>query len=286
MAPPTRPAMTMREFADGITDLGESMASANILIHGEPGCGKTTTFASHPDSILLSCDPGFMVAKRLGYKCKIRRIPDYETLMAGISWLENGGWKQFRYGVLDGGSILQTRLLQQFNKEAWEANPEKRVSPHQPDKPDYHRQQSVLKLAVARLVDLPLNMIFTFHSARGEDQDGENWVRPQIDGVGYKAGNFINGLMSTIGYMGVTNDSDGGLVRRILWQQYHDPVKDITYLAKDQLNLFPGQMFTDNMTFDQFDRALHGPVGSDEVSVPATENGNKPTATRGRRGRG
>lgn len=274
MAPAAKPAMTMSQFAESITDLGDTIPSVNIGLHGLPGSGKTAMLSALPDSLLLAFDPGWVTAQRLRRKCRIAKVKDYGTLMAGLDWLEDGGAEGYRWIIADGVSILQTRLLQEFNKDAWTENPAKRVSAYQPDKPDYFKSQNVLKSTVARLCDLPTNVALTFHTMVGDDTDGDSWFRPHIEGRGYQVGNFVLGLLNSIGYfsqVGVGSGKEAKQVRRLLWQPHRDEDKGIGYLAKDQLNAFPRWM--DDPTAEQID-------GLALVEPPAEA---APTVTRPRK---
>jgi hypothetical protein len=271
MAAEAKPAMTMAAFAESITDMGDSIPSVNLGFHGVPGCGKTALLSALPDTLMLAFDPGWVTAKKLRRDCRLVHINSYEKLMAGVLWLEDGGYEGYRWILADGCSILQTRLLQQFGREAWEANPEKRVSAFQPDKPDYFKQQNVFKSVVARLCDLPTNVVFTFHSTMGDDGEGDTWYRPHIDGRDYKVGNFVCGLMSSIAYMGVAEiaTENGGpkkQIRRLLWQQHRNEDKGISYLAKDQLNVFPRVM--DEPTAELIDKMALS--DADETPVTTT----------------
>lgn len=250
--------MTMADFAAEIAELEGSSESNNTIIYGDPGVGKTGLVASDPESLLLACDPGWVTAKRLGYKCARRLIPDARTLEAGIAWLEDGGYRNYRYVILDGMNILQTRLLQEFAREAYEINPEKRANAYQPDKPDYFRSQNTLKATVSRLCDIPVPVIFTAHTMHGEDNDGESWIRPHIEGREYQVGNFICGMVNVIGYMKkvpVKTGKETKQVRRILWQQFTDD-NGVNYLAKDQTSALG--FYTDDIDFSTFDAAICG----------------------------
>lgn len=272
--------MTMAEFASSITDLGDTIPSANLAIHGLPGSGKTAILSALPDSLLLAFDPGWVTAQRLRRKCRIAKISDYSSLMAGLDWLEDGGAEGYRWVVADGASILQIRLLQEFNKDAWTENPAKRVSAYQPDKPDYFKAQNVLKSTVARLCDLPTNVVFTFHTIIGDDAEGDTWYRPHIEGRGYQVGNFILGLLNSIGYLAPATVGTGRSakqVRRLLWHPHRDEDKGINYLAKDQLNVFPRYM--DDPTADQLDDLALGEPIDIEIE-PTVTRPRKATARR------
>lgn len=252
MAPPRKPAMTMAEWAGGITDIGDSTPSANILIYGAPGCGKTALLSALPSALLLGFDPGYATAKTMGRKCQVRPVADERELMAGVHWLADGGYKNYKWIIADGLTILQQKMTLANAKEAWEADNSKRANAFQPDKPDYFKQQNALKNAVAALCDLPISVVFTAHAQIGDADDASEWIRPHLEGREYKVGNFVCGLMSSIGYMAVREKTKrvkegrhwveqptGEVARRILWEQRYNPDNGQTIMAKDQLNVFP-----------------------------------------------
>lgn len=260
MAHDRQPILSMAEFAASVTELGDTIPSVNLAVYGDPGSGKTGIFSGLPDTLMLAFDPGWVTAQRMKRQCRISVVNSYEKLMGGLNWLEDGAAESYRWILADGCSILQTRLLQQFAREAWEVNPEKRVSAYQPDKPDYFKSQNVFKSTIGRLCDLPTNVVFTFHAQHGDDQDGDEWIRPHIEGRGYQVGNFCLGLMTSIGYLApksVGKGADKRQVRRLLWNQWRDDEKGIGYLAKDQLSAFP--FYMDDPTPEEIDKlALSG----------------------------
>lgn len=284
--------MTMEQFAAEIADVQDMIPSPNLLIHGTPGSGKTSLAAALPDAFMLALDPGWSTARSRGFHIQTRRIPDYDTIMAGLHWLEAGGYRNHRWLVCDGLNIFSTRLTQQFATAAHEANPAKRVSPEQPDKPDYFRAQNVVKNMVARLCDLPIPVVFTCHSEQGDTEEGETWVRPAIDGREYKVGNFICGLMNCIGYMAQTsvNKAEKGQpaereqVTRVLWNQYHDERNSIRYMAKDQLGVFP--VWTDNLSAVALDEYVTGgaEVKEEQPKVAAAGRSRRPNVKAQLRG--
>ena len=264
MAPGVKPPMTMQEFAASVIDIGDSQPSSNFIIHGPPGGGKTALASELPNNLLLGCDPGWATAKSLGRAkngCRLVPIAEERQLMAGLDWLEDGAHSEFQYIILDGASVLQSKLTLNNAREAWEQNPAKRASAHQPDKPDYGKQQNALKSIIARLYDLPLSVVVTCHSTLGDDESLDTWLRPDWQGREYRIGNFINGLANCVGYMapGVVREERNGKVvvrqvRRLLWKQWRDDEKDSTIMAKDQLNIFPDWM--DDPTGDQIHTAI------------------------------
>lgn len=272
---PNRRSVSMADFAAGITDIGDMAPSINILIYGDPGSGKTCLAAGLPNALFLACDPSWIAAVKIGRRPpNLRVISNFETLDAGLSWLEDGNASNYRWIVVDGLSVLQMKLLHQFSREAWEDNPAKRVSAHQPDKPDYFRQQNVIKTSVARLMDLPTNVLVTAHAVDGDD-NGEPVVRPHIEGRGYAVGNAVTALPAMIGYLYpsiVGEGKEARQVRRIRWEQVVHPETGVTYMAKNQINEWT---VTDDLSPEALDAVAGTPVGS-------TQNGRRRTRATGK----
>jgi hypothetical protein len=233
-----RKGMTVAEFERGMFDLDGAAEFYNILLYGDSGCGKTVLAGTLPGRVLyLAGEPGYISAARMGARGKVRLIPDTATASAAIAWLEGGGAQQFDWIVPEGLGTMQNKFLLNYAAEAWDANPAKRQHRNLPDKPDYFNAQNFVKSWVARLIDLPCNVLFTSHAMRPEDENGETLVYPGIQGKGYEVSNYVSGLMHGVWYMATRVIERGGeavQTRRLLFQHYVDPVNETRYFAKDQ----------------------------------------------------
>lgn len=237
-----RARVTMSEFEAGMQELEGAAEFVNMMIYGDSGCGKTVCAGQLPGPLLfLAGEPGYIAAARQGAKGKVRIIPDTATALAAVQWLEDGNASNFRWVVADGLSTLNNKWLLNYAAEAWDANPAKRQHRNLPDKPDYHNAQNFTKSWVARLIDLPVNVLFTAHAMRPEDMTtGETVVYPAIQGKGYEVSNYVAGLMHVVGYMGLRIDTSGKAerqVRRILWRHWVDSDNQTRYFAKDQFDV-------------------------------------------------
>lgn len=265
-------------------DLKGDAETANVLIYGDPGCGKTSLTATLPGRVLwLAGEPGFVSAARRGGTGKVRIIPDTATANAAVQWLEDGGYKSFDWIVADGFSTMGNKFLLGYAAEAFDLNPAKRAHRNLPDKPDYYNTQNFMKGWAARMVDLPVNTLFTAHAHHTEDRDGELRVYPGIQGKSGETSDFISGLFHCVGYMVKRNIPVAGKkgefkeVRRILWQTTVDGNTDTRYIAKDQYDSLG--RYTDDLTMTEFMEKVGLPVPTAPTATPAT----KATAARRRR---
>lgn len=235
-----RQGMSITEFEQAIFDLDGATESQNWLVYGDSGCGKTALAGTLPGRLFfLAGEPGYISAARLGTQGRGRLVPDTATANAAADWLEDGAARKIDWLVVDGLSTMNVKFLLSYAAEAFDANPAKRVHRNLPDKPDYYNTQNFTKGWVARLIDLPCNVLFTAHAMRPEGEDGETLVYPAIQGKGYEVSNYVCGLMHVVAYMaiakvGVKGRAEPRQVRRLLFQSYIDPENGTRYFAKDQ----------------------------------------------------
>lgn len=277
-----RTGMTTAEFEAGLFDLDGATEYKNILVYGGPGSGKTVFSGTAPGRLLiLAGEPGYISAARLGARGMVRLIPDTATAVAAAAWLEDGGASKFDWIIADGLGTMQKKFLLNYAAEAWDANPAKRAHRNLPDKPDYFNAQNMVMSWVARLIDLPCNLLFTAHAMFPEDKaTGEQLVYPAIQGKGYEISSYVCGLMHAVGYMSPRVKMVGGEpkeVRRIVWQMTRDPNTETTYFAKDQFNALG--RYTDDLTMTQICEIIdsgHQNESAAAVQVAAEEAAPKP----------
>lgn len=247
-----REVITPNDFAAEIRELDGNSESSNILFYGDPDSGKTTLIGSAPRSLILACGPGYGSAARYWQNQgidrgprKIRLVNSSAMLLAGLDWLEGGGWKKFKWVILEDASLFETRVRLGYAAEAFDANPAKRVHRNLPDKPDYYNTQNYIRGVIPRLVDLPVNTIVTAHAMRLTDDDGNRIVMPAFQQQDGALSNFVCGMMHVVGYMKkVRSKKEKRLTRRILFNERIDPESGTRYVAKDQFDVLP-RMMTD-----------------------------------------
>ncbi len=254
-----RTIVSMDDFEAGMFELDGNIETKNIMIYGDSDAGKTFLAGTTPGKLLiLAGGPGFNTAHRSGANAQVRLIPDTATWVAGIEWLENGGWKKFDWIVVEDLSIMDFKFRLSYAAEAYDANPEKRVHRNLPDRSDYFNTQNLIRGSITRLVSLPVNCLFTAHAMHTENEDGDLMVYPAIQGKKNEVSNYVSGLMTAVGFITKTRASKGPNkgkeVRRILWNSYTHPETDVKYFAGDKSGNLPRH--TDNATMPEIIAAM------------------------------
>lgn len=258
--------VTVNDFADAIRDLDGDCETKNIMVYGDSGCGKTVLAGTVPDSLILACEPGYISAARVSLGLPVgnrmvREIPNSATLLAGLDYLEGGGYKKHKWVVLEGGTTLETKVRLNFTAEAFDHNPQSRSHRNLPDKPDYFNTQNFLRSAIARLVDLPINVLITAHAMRMDDDAGDRLVLPSFQQRDGALSNYVSGLMHCVGFMRprmvkFKGEKEKTKVRRILWQQSVDPETGTIYFAKDQFDALG--KYTDDTNMQEIMELIEG----------------------------
>jgi hypothetical protein len=273
--------MTRSALEVPIEDFQESQ---NIMVHAQPGQGKTRWAVGAPNNVLVSSEPGALSAKRAGSRGGLVRINNWSDAVDFRHEVEIGNFAHRTWAVVDTLTTLQQKNLNFQVDKAVSNNP--RLDPDVPAQQHYLQQQSSLMRWVEFMIDYPdLNTVWLAHTMDVEDKDGGRMLMPSIQGgqdKGWKVANYVMSLMNAVGYMemrSVAERDDNGkkigskMVRRILWQPYTDPERDIRYIAKDHFDAFG--RFTDDLDF-----AGHLALLGDEA--PAKQE-QKPKVTTRRR---
>lgn len=235
---------SVTDFEAEIRELSGDCESKNILVYGDSGCGKTVLAGTAPNSLILACEPGYISAARntLGAEVgtrMVREIPNAAVALAGIEYLEGGGYKKYDWVVIEGASTLETKIRMGYAAEAYDKNPEKRQHRNIPAESDYFNTQNFIRSWVSRFVDLPCNVLITAHAMRMDDDSGDRRVMPSFQKRDGELSNYVAGLMHCVGFMRprtLGKGDEARKVRRILFEQMTDPNTETVYFAKDQFN--------------------------------------------------
>lgn len=231
-------------------EMEEFNESDNWMIYGLSGVGKSCLAGELPDAVFWSAEPGTIAAKRRGSTAKVVRIKTWESFEKALTAAENGQYDDRKWIIVDTFSTIQQLGFRYWTTHMHDVNPKMDVDV--PDQGGHQKVQFMTRRTIARLVDLPQNVLVLCHAMEVENNDGSGVWLPHIEGQakkGYAVANYCMGLMNLIGYMGVREGKDGEISRRIIWQHTEDKKKDVIYTAKDQYSRMP--RFTDDMTMDE-----------------------------------
>jgi hypothetical protein len=239
-----------------LEDFQESM---NIMVHAYPGQGKTRWAVGAPNNVLVSSEPGALSAKRAGATGGLVRINSWQDAVKFKREVELGNFEHRSWVIIDTITTLQQKNQNWQVDRAVADNP--RLDPDVPAQQHYLKQQNSMMRWVEFMVDQPnVNTVWLAHTMDVEDKDGGRMLMPSIQGgqdKGWRIANYVMGLMNCVGYMEmrpvVDKDESGKkigmrMVRRILWQPYTDPDRDLRYIAKDHFDAFG--RFTDDVDFE------------------------------------
>lgn len=255
--------VSISEFEEEIRDLDGNTESSNLLFYGDSGAGKTSLIGGLPRTLILACEPGYISAARVNPSVpgrKIREVRDAPTMLAALEYLEAGGWKKYRWIILEGSTTLETKVRLGYAAEAFDQNPAKRVHRNLPMQADYFNTQNFMRGIIPRLIDLPCHTIVTAHAMRMDDDEGDRVVLPAFQKKEGELSNYICGLFHVVGFLRkVRVDKGKREVRRVLFHERVDPKSGTRYFAKDQYNVLPKWMDDPSMT------DIVRPIGIEEV---------------------
>ena len=212
----------MAKGASKIIGLEEEDDHVNILVYGKSGCGKTV-FAGSGDNVLFIApeDDGVISAKRQGSTAKKWPVKSWADLEEAYNWLYDNPDHGFEWIVIDSVTEMQQILLRNIL-----ANVVKENATRDPDIPaiqDHQKWQNMFKRFVKAFNALPVNVLWTALVRNESDEEGEDFLTPDIQGKGYQMSQAIASYMTCYGYMEVKRrkDKDTGKIeriRRITWQ--------------------------------------------------------------------
>lgn len=212
-----------------IVSIDETGESVNLLVYGPSGVGKTVFGGSADRALFLSVEHGTVSAKRQGSNAKVWPVTTWSDLESAYSWLydaveecENTGEEfPFDWVVLDSITQMQQVMLRHILDKAVKDNGSR--DPDIPAIQDHQKWQNMFKRFVAAFCDLGVNVLFTALVRNEEDEEGEQFVTPDIQGKGYQMSQSVAGMMTSYGFMQVKRIKDpetgkAKRVRRITWQ--------------------------------------------------------------------
>lgn len=258
-----RTPATIADFAAELQKLEARAESINGLVYGDSNVGKTVLAGTTPGrNLWLVCEPGYKSAGRHGATGMVRQISNSAIAWAAIEWLEHKRrYEKLGWVIVDGATTMQDQVRLGYAAEAFDINPRTRQHRNLPDRPDYFNTQNFLKAWIARLIDMPVNVLVTAHAYRTDKtENGELLVFPGFQGKVTETANAVAGLMDFVGYFEarrVRNKKSGkSRIRRRLYFESPENDDDVRYICGDKFDVLGP--YIDNPTMPAILEKING----------------------------
>lgn len=195
------------EWQEYLIPLEDEQAFSNIMIYGRPGVGKSVT-AGSDDRVLIIApeDNGTVSAKRFGrskaIKWKINTWDDIEGAYNKLYDLaDSHGPLPFNWISIDSLTHMQRLAMRGILDKAVEKNPER--DPDIPQLQEWQKYYEMFRRFVLAFNDIPVNVLYTAGVRTETDEEGNDYLVPDIKGKGTELSQDIASYMTSFGCMQV-----------------------------------------------------------------------------------
>ncbi len=227
--------MALSDWAPEIVSLEDEEEVVNLMIYGAAGSGKTV-FAGSAKRVLFLApeDDGTISAKRQGSQAKKWPVNSFSDLVEALDRLEDHideVKEDFDWICIDSITRMQKETMRQILEDAVELDPQR--DPDIPQMQDWQKYQNMFLRVVQAFNDLPINILWTALVRTEEDEEGDDFLVPDIQGKGYQMAMTVASYMTSYGYLknkevivkrngDIVKDEDGEpkkrIVREIIWR--------------------------------------------------------------------
>lgn len=271
-----RETVSFKDVFPEIISLEEEEDSVNLMVYGAPGTGKTVLGGSADRALFLAPeDDGTISAKRQKSSAKkwpgLNTFEDWAEAINRIAEEIDTIAENFDWLVIDSITHLQRLTMRQILEDAMEDNPDR--DPDIPQMQDWQKYQNMFLRFVQMVNDLPINVLWTALVRSEEDEEGEDFLVPDIQGKGYQMALTVASYMTSFGYLEVeekpykrngeyvldeNGDKKTRAIRTIIWR---DTGK---IRGKDRTDVLAP--YTRNVTLQQIDDLIQGRITRDDLS--------------------
>lgn len=200
--------------APELTELDAYTESINLLVYGDPGVGKTVLAGTMgPKGLIIATEPGTISAHAQGSKSKTVRIREYSQFRTVLNSLrKDGTYAGFapEWLAIDTLTELQHLIMAGILADPPDNKPR---NVDTPQIQDYGTAKGRYKRIIHALNDLPINVLYTCHAMRTEDEDGDALIMPDLNGKWgtndpTTASRWTCGAVHSYGYLKVCQKDD------------------------------------------------------------------------------
>jgi len=261
----------MTSLPDAIRSLESYDESINMMVVAESGWGKTVLGGTADQrktdggkALFLATEAGTISAARKGSTADLWDIKDWNQLTLAFKFLRHeNGTAMYDWVVLDSITEMQKLSMDAALRKAVQENQTR--DPDVPAIQDYMKVQQQTLNFLRRFNELPINCLYTALPYRLEDENGNPYFLPALDGKQGGIAQQAMGYMHVVGH-GVkriikTEDNKQQVVRRVYFQTTGP------YRAKDRYGVLGRYM--DDITIPQVEELINKgkPEGATRTSL-------------------
>ena len=242
-----------------IVPIGSEEAWHRMMVYGQPGVGKTVLAGSGPKTLILASDAGETIsAAGMGSTADVWVTKTYEDIDEAFEYLRHEGHQTYDWVWVDNITLLQDQAMDLLLEELVKEKPHR--SRWVPDQHEYLVNQNRLSTMVRSFKKLPMNVGFTAHMMKSEDDDGKVLYLPMVQGGQGALSQKLCGYMNIVGYLTTVKKDDVTHRQMILEPR-------AKYLAKGRFPGMAGSIL--DPTIPKLERAIA--ASRTKVTAPVTE---------------
>ena len=178
------------ELPPEIVDLNDYTECINLLIYGDPGVGKTVVAGSSKKGLILATEKGTVSAARQGSDAKVwNAVRNWTAVEECYEWLYDNCDKPgfpFDWVAIDTITEMQNMILRYIVDTRVTEGKAKNLNPYKTELQEYGEMHEMFKDYVGKFNDLPINTLWTAEAMQVEDEEGNEFRLPSLQGKGYQ----------------------------------------------------------------------------------------------------
>ncbi|AHN84077.1 Sak4-like ssDNA annealing protein [Mycobacterium phage Hawkeye] len=216
-------------MASKIIKIADDDDYVNILIYGDSGVGKTVLCGSDDKILFVAPEDnsdGLLSARLAGSTADKWPIKDWNDLVEAYNYLDELEEIPYNWIVVDSLTEMQIMAMRDILDRAVEENPSR--DPDLPQIQDWQKYYEMVKRMIKCFNALPCNVLYTALSRQTEDEEGTEYLIPDLQGKKDNYAKQVVSWMTSFGCMQIKRVRDKSEtdelrkkvkeVRRITWK--------------------------------------------------------------------